>query len=204
MVFDKNFEHASQLFEAAVSEFIAQGYRQASLNAILETAGMSKGQFYYYFKGKEDLYLALIGVMIARKQAFLASAMQPGDFKQDIFSIFKTQMRYSMEFARHDPSVSQFSESFLREKGNAIYDKALSVYNFEGNEAFTGLVDQALARGEFRDDLPPVFIHRLIAYLFTHAGDLAGLSTADQYEAGVDQLVDFIQYGLARHTRDDS
>lgn len=198
MVFQMDFEHGQELFDAALEEFIAHGYAQASLNAILETACMSKGQFYYYFKDKEELYLALIDVLIEKKKTFLAAAMKPEDFDQDIFAIFKTQMKYGMAFAQEYPAISRFSESFLREKGGPVYQKALAQHDFENNTMITGMVQRALKRGEFRPDLPGAFIQSLIAYLFTHIADLADLSTADQYEAGVEHVVEFIRCGLAR------
>ena len=67
MVFETTFEHREELVEAALEEFIAKGYEQASINTILRAAGMSKGQFYYHFENKEGLYLALIGILIERK-----------------------------------------------------------------------------------------------------------------------------------------
>lgn len=200
MVFTKNFEHSQKLFDAAIEEFIACGYEQASINVILEKAGMSKGQFYYHFKNKEGLYLALIDFLITKKKEFLASRMRPEDISQDIFAVFKTQMKLSMAFAREYPVISRFSESFLREKGNKIYDKALSVYNFQNNDAIMMMVKQAVQRGDFRDDLPEEFIQKLIGYLFTHIADLADLSTSDHYQRGVDSVVDFIQHGLAKRS----
>lgn len=49
-------ERRDRWLEAAAEEFAARGYDQASLNAILERLGLSKGQFYYYFDDKADLF----------------------------------------------------------------------------------------------------------------------------------------------------
>jgi AcrR family transcriptional regulator len=62
----KRFENLSQekhvaLLGAARTEFAQNGFDGASLNDILKTAGFSKGQFYYYFEDKADLY----GTMLA-------------------------------------------------------------------------------------------------------------------------------------------
>ncbi|MGH7620186.1 MAG: TetR family transcriptional regulator, partial [Gemmatimonadaceae bacterium] len=38
-----------RLFEAAADEFADHGFESASLNRIIERAGMSKGSLYYYF-----------------------------------------------------------------------------------------------------------------------------------------------------------
>jgi len=45
-----------RILEAAAKEFAAYGYEGASLNRILDAAGISKGAAYYYFDDKADLY----------------------------------------------------------------------------------------------------------------------------------------------------
>ena len=46
----------TRILEAAAKEFATFGYEKASLNKILEKAGISKGAAYYYFDDKADLY----------------------------------------------------------------------------------------------------------------------------------------------------
>lgn len=41
---------------AAFDEFASRGFSGASLNRIIDAAGISKGSMYYYFDGKEELY----------------------------------------------------------------------------------------------------------------------------------------------------
>ena len=198
MGFDKSFEHRDALFEAALEEFAAKGYEQASINGILRTAGMSKGQFYYHFKNKEGLYFALIDVLIAKKREFLAAVMTPEQFQQDIFTIFETQIRYGMAFARDYPAINRFAESFVREKGNAIYEKVMSKHNFENDDLIQNLVAQGYQRGDFREDLPLAFIQKTIGYLFTHVAELADLNNAEEFEENLLYLIQFMKNGLAK------
>jgi len=44
------------IVQAALDEFAARGFHDASLNRVIDAAGISKGSMYYYFDGKEDLY----------------------------------------------------------------------------------------------------------------------------------------------------
>ena len=44
------------ILRAAFDEFAARGFNAASLNRIIDAAGISKGSMYYYFDGKEELY----------------------------------------------------------------------------------------------------------------------------------------------------
>lgn len=49
-----------RILEAAAKEFAAHGYDGASLNQILDNAGISKGAAYYYFDDKADLFATTI------------------------------------------------------------------------------------------------------------------------------------------------
>ncbi len=49
-----------RILEAAAKEFAANGYEGASLNRILDAAGISKGAAYYYFDDKADLYATTV------------------------------------------------------------------------------------------------------------------------------------------------
>jgi AcrR family transcriptional regulator len=55
-----------RLFEAATGEFVDRGYEAASVNRILDEAGMSKGSLYYYFEDKADLFGTLLDRAVSR------------------------------------------------------------------------------------------------------------------------------------------
>lgn len=59
-------ERQELLLEIAQQEFIEHGYEQASINRIIAQAGISKGAMYYYFEGKEDLFITLINHHVER------------------------------------------------------------------------------------------------------------------------------------------
>ena len=198
MSFAKTFEHKQKLLNAALEEFIEYGYEQASINRILNQAGMSKGQFYYHFKNKESLYLDITDLLVARKQEFLSNIMQPEDFQQNIFGIFKTQIKYGMAFAAQFPEIDKFGQSFVREKGNAIYAKAIERHNFEANDGINQLIEMAYQKGEFRDDLPLAFIKRTIGYLFNNVADFIDLTNPAEVENNLNYLIDFMRNGLAK------
>ena len=65
-------ERQATILDAATVEFATAGYENASLNRIIERAELSKGATYYYFDGKEDLYLTVL--VLARR----AQALEPG------------------------------------------------------------------------------------------------------------------------------
>lgn len=71
-------ERQAQLLDPAEAEFAARGFEAASFNRILATAGMSKGQAYYYVTDKADLYRAVIDRALDRiAQAISGSFTEP-------------------------------------------------------------------------------------------------------------------------------
>jgi AcrR family transcriptional regulator len=53
-------EKRKRLLVAAANEFASHGFEGASLNRILDSAGLSKGALYYYFDDKADLFATVV------------------------------------------------------------------------------------------------------------------------------------------------
>lgn len=53
-------DRKSEIMEVAWELFSAHGYEQASVNLIVERAGVAKGTFYHYFQSKEDILAAIL------------------------------------------------------------------------------------------------------------------------------------------------
>ena len=51
----------AKILKAAIKIFAKEGFQDASVDEIVKIAEVAKGTFYYYFKSKDDLFLALIG-----------------------------------------------------------------------------------------------------------------------------------------------
>lgn len=70
-----------KLLEASIDEFAEKGYNDASLNAIIKAASISKGSLYYYFDDKEDLYVTTLKEGVANLGADLEAILNasPGE-----------------------------------------------------------------------------------------------------------------------------
>ena len=198
MSFEKQFEHDQKLFTAALQEFSAGGYDKASINRILEKAGMSKGQFYHHFKNKQGLYLALVEALIQQKRAFLQNIMQATTGQNDIYSIFQARMTYELAFAREYPAMNRFAESVEREKGGKIYEKAAAQFNLNNDDLLNALIEMAYQKGDFRPDIPLDFIKPLLVYFFNHAADMVDLADPKTFDVNLSMLLVFLKTGLAK------
>lgn len=59
-------EQQQAILSAALEELATHSWAEASLNRIIDAAGISKGSMYYYFDGKEDLYAHVARVELGR------------------------------------------------------------------------------------------------------------------------------------------
>lgn len=55
------------LLKAVIKEFAYNTYQEASVNEIIKNANYNKGSFYYRFKNKEELFVALLDYVIVKQ-----------------------------------------------------------------------------------------------------------------------------------------
>lgn len=98
-----NLSEAKQkrIFEAAVKEFAARRYSEASINQIVKEAQISRGSFYQYFNGKEDLYLYVLTEIGKEKMAIALPRQLPED--ADFFSVYLSMVRDIVAWTRKRP-----------------------------------------------------------------------------------------------------
>ncbi len=92
------------LIETGAAAMLDKGYHAAGLNQILSAAGVPKGSFYYYFKSKEDLGVAIINhfaeTSAARMEQYLGDrAMSPLARLRAFFTV--SRIYYEADNCRH-------------------------------------------------------------------------------------------------------
>ena len=75
---EKQAETRVALLEAAADAFTGVGFDAATVEAITEAAGFSRGAFYSNFDSKDELFLALIESRVQTSLAEVAQAFQQG------------------------------------------------------------------------------------------------------------------------------
>jgi AcrR family transcriptional regulator len=156
-----------ELLDAALDEFIANGFDAARIEDIAKRAGLSKGAVYLYFKSKEDLLRALIAreaAPVAARVAFLAQASgEPVEMLRAIARTVGGAMANPrlMAIPRLVISVAdRFPD--LRE----FYRDQVAV---QAKSAIEGLIRKGVAKGQFRKVDPHVGARALIGPILFEA-----------------------------------
>lgn len=199
---EKSFERKNELLEAALDEFVENSYENASLNAIIKNAGISKGTFYYHFQDKQALYLFLLEKANETKWKFINNQENLQKFKEkDIFDKFKLQAQIGIEFATMYPKYHRLSIMFTKEKGNKIYEDAKNVLGIGTESIMEEMVKKAMENSDFNNRFSIDFIVKIMSHLFMNFDEI--FSTDEDFKLekmleNLDNYVNFMKYGLGK------
>jgi AcrR family transcriptional regulator len=73
-----------ELLSAAADVFSESGFHDASIDAVAERAGYSKGSVYWHFAGKDDLFLALVEDRVDRPMREMIELLRSAPADQDM------------------------------------------------------------------------------------------------------------------------
>lgn len=83
-------EKTAQICQKAFEEFVENGIENISLNQLISNIGISKGQFYHYFKTKEELIIAVMSHKTIEGFEFCEKELQKASsLKESLFTLFK-------------------------------------------------------------------------------------------------------------------
>ena len=147
-----------EILDAALACFAARGYHETSVDDIAERAGLSKGAIYWHFKGKRELFLALVDRFSERALAELDAVAEAPDWRAALrvvfagvrqqleagMPLFKIALEYMAQSARDDD---------IRERA----DHAQSVWK--------SAVEKQIARGVADGTLRPVATGEVVLLL---------------------------------------
>lgn len=188
-------DQSQALYEAALTEFAAHSFQDASLNDILKAADMNKGSFYYRFSDKMELYLSLLYRVGMEKLKFFEEAgvsKSSGGF----FDEFRNMAILGLRMAQKDVRFLVFSRRILQEDPSVREQITKTFGNLSGT-LLTDMVERAKAAGEFRPDLPTETVVFVIETLLNHLDSMIPPDWDDESVLhAVDRLLDVIRSGV--------
>jgi AcrR family transcriptional regulator len=134
---EKNELTRRALLDAARRVFLDRGFHGASLDAVADDAGLTKGAVYSRFDSKADLFLALLDERIDERLEQVRATIGSGSIEDDVaalerqyMAILRTQLQWTLlviEFrvhaARH-PELNRRYAALHRRFRDALVDAA--------------------------------------------------------------------------------
>ena len=188
-------DESPALYEAALTEFAAHSFRDASLNDILKAAGMNKGSFYYRFRDKTELYLTLL-YRVGAEKVRLFQEMDVSRTSNGFFDEFRNMAIIGLKLAKKDARFVVFSRRILQEEAQ-VRERITDCFGEMRADVLTDMVERAKASGEFRAELNTKTAVFVIETLLVHMDELMPADWDDESILGaVDRLLDVVRFGI--------
>jgi len=137
-----------KIIDAAWKLFYRQGYDDTTVEEIIEESGTSRGSFYHYFQGKDNL-LSTLADVFDRKYEELAETMDPEMDRFDQLMYLNRELFAMLENSISLDLVARLYSSQLVTRG----DKSLLDHGRTYYKLLRQIVLQGQERGELRKDV---------------------------------------------------
>lgn len=137
-----------KIIDAAWKLFYSQGYDDTTVEEIIEESGTSRGSFYHYFQGKDDL-LSTLADVFDRKYEELSETMDPDMDRFDQLIYLNRELFAMLENSISLDLVARLYSSQLVTRG----DKSLLDHGRTYYRLLRQIALQGQERGELRSDV---------------------------------------------------
>jgi AcrR family transcriptional regulator len=195
---------APRIVRAARRRFLAEGVEGASLRAIAQEARTSIGMIYYYFPSKDDLFLAVV-------EEIYVGLLE--DIEKRLVRTRPVMERLQLLFQRMgtlEGDERDVVRLIIREvlTSPARLDKLIRRFQRGHLPLLVNLVDDAVAEGLFRDDLPVALLLASMMALGGPAQAMLGQvrhrlpsAKVPRAQDQAESLIDVLLHGVGRRKR---
>jgi len=151
----------SEIIAVATHEFADKGYAGARVDEIAAKTRTTKRMIYYYFRGKEQLYLAVLeqayGVIRELETQLDVEHLEPAHALRQLAELTFDHHEAHPDFIRlvSIENIHRAEHLARSEILAGLAEPALAV--------LTRILDRGRAEGGFRDDVDPLDVHMLIS-----------------------------------------
>jgi AcrR family transcriptional regulator len=164
------------IIEVATEEFAGKGFGGARVDVIAARTKTSKRMIYYYFGGKEGVYIAVLEAAYRSIRTIEASLdlahQQPEQALRALIAFTFDYQNAHPEFVRLVMNENILNGAYVARS------KTIQRLNSPAIEALTDLLSRGQREGVFRRDVDPVDLHMSISALcFFNVANRATFST---------------------------
>ena len=196
----------ARILDAAVEEFSRHGFRQASVNRMVESVGIAKGSLFQYFGSKEGLFTVIFNYAVELvRQSLREVKKQTCD--TDFFERIKESLLAGIRFIKRHPRVYRIYLKMIFQEDFPLRAEFLQQVHLFSAEYLRPAVESGIQRGDLRADtdiemtlfmLDALMDRFLQAYCvpFLDAGASIYQAPAGELERKVDEFIRLLRYGM--------
>lgn len=109
-----------RIIESAWELFYEKGYEQTTINDIIEKSGVSKGSFYYHFKGKDTLLNTLSSLLDHRYEELAGELTEEMDAFERLMYLNASMHQYIGDHIHYNLLASLYAMQLTSEGSNLL------------------------------------------------------------------------------------
>lgn len=145
------------IIDASVYEFANNGYKNASVNKIVEKAGISKGSLFNYFKSKNLLFDHIYQIALREVKSCLAKVRDESE-NDDFFARFGKIVNSGVAFINKHPRLARIYFRLLNSDDSPHGKTIIKKLHSEAIRYLTEFVETGIERNELRSELNPTTV----------------------------------------------
>jgi AcrR family transcriptional regulator len=192
-IFKGGKEDKQLIFELAAGIFTKKGYHKTTVEEIAAAVGVSKGTIYYYFKNKEELYLAILREGVDLFHGELLKAAERAVSPQEKI---KELIRGHFIFCEQEKDLVFL---FLKELGSTDFSREI-LANMLAKclQVFRSVIEEGIAKKVFRPVNPEILTTALFGMLTITAFHYLSYSRGIPLEPAGTAIEDILFNGICR------
>lgn len=196
----------SKILDAAVDEFSMHGFRQASVNRMVEKIGIAKGSLFQYFGNKEGLFNVIFNYAVELVRQSLRQVKKE-TAGEDFFEKIKESLLAGIRFIERHPRVYRIYLKMIFQEDFPLRAEFLQQVHLFSAEYLRPVVEAGIQTGDLRADtdiemavfmLDALMDRFLQAYCvpFLDAGASIYKAPALELEQKVDEFIKLLRIGM--------
>ncbi|MGO9376816.1 MAG: TetR/AcrR family transcriptional regulator [Syntrophobacteraceae bacterium] len=204
----------SKILDAAADEFSRHGFRQASMNRMVERIGIAKGSLFQYFGSKEGLFHVIFDYAVELVRQSLRQVKRDTS-RADFFERIKESTLAGIGFIERHPRVYRIYLKMIFQEEFPLRAEFLEQVHLFSAEYLRPIVEAGIAGGDLRPDtdidmavfmLDALLDRFLQAYCvsFLDAGAHIYQAPRAELERKVDKFIGLLRIGMGASPGVDS
>lgn len=141
-----------RILDAAIDEFASQGFRQASLNRLVQRLGIAKGSIFQYFGNKEGLFGVIFDYAVDQVRRSLRRVKQQ-TAETDFFERIRQSLLAGVQFIQEHPRIYHVYLKMIFQEDFPLRAEFLQQVHLFSAEYLRPHVEAGIRRGDLRKDL---------------------------------------------------
>ena len=181
-----------KLLDAAMEEFSTVRYTEASVNHIIQQAGIPRGSFYMYFVDKDDLFSYILELNKKKIIAFMIDVIRScqGNLEQSFLTLFDV---FTDEIITHN--LSRFLKNMF-----LYFSMYREKFERPGHDLFLQVKDVISTKELKEDDLEIVF-HLFMHNLFVEITEAVKTNKVSDIRKQYRRIIHILCYGIYKEDK---